>query len=447
MKYFSPKIALKREVARQRLRNLEAASRKPRLSGWNTENSRQISGLDTKTIRDRSRYLTRNNPFGSRALEVYSTYICGNGIKPYATRENQRSTKHDDLLKFWADSSQIDVRGVNNLYGLQTLIIKHLVRDGEVFVQKVLTRDKFPLKIKVIDTDFLDRGKNNSKTKDGIEFDKHGKPLAYYFFTEDTKTGFQSKSKRVPASEIIHVINQDDNSLAPRPFLTPAVVRLYDLDLYEDYELQKQKLAALFCGVMREIEPTDYADDVDIQQMEPGQIIKAPPGMSVDFSSPPSLENYEEYIRRSCMTIATALSIPYNLLASDWSESNYSSLKACYLSWFRFIEQKQNIFVTQFCDKLFDWFLESCELVNIDIKGVRAIWSLPKKDILDPQKEFQANEIGLKNNILSLKQILRERGEDPDEVFREISETNKELKELGIYKTQQEEGDDWIEEE
>jgi capsid protein len=190
---------------------------------------------------------------------------------------------------------------------------------------------------------------------------------------------------------------------------------------------------------MREIEPTEIADHTNIKELEAGSIIKAPPGFSVDFSTPPSVEGYSDYIRQANLTIATALSIPYSLLASDWSESNYSSLKACYLSWFRYVEQKQNIFVTQFCNKLFKWYLESCELTGFDIKGVKAIWALPKKDILDLQKELNAYETGLKNNIFSLKQILRERGNDPDEFLTEIADTQKQLQELGIKQQEEEE--------
>ena len=444
----SPNRALKRRAARFKLRQFEAASRKPRLSTWNTEPKKSLSPLDLQTIRERSRYLTDNNPLGARALEVYGTYIIGNGIVPHATKKGKRSTEHDELLKEWADSTEIDIQGFNNLYGLQALIIKHLVRDGEAFCQKIITRDSnFPLKIKIIDTEFLDRSRNDNRIKNGIELDKHGKPLAYYFFSSDPRNDYKAKSKRIAASEIIHIINQDDCSLSPKPFLAPAVVRMYDLDLYEDFELQKQKLSSLFCGVMREIEPTEYSENAEIKEMEAGQIIKAPPGFSVDFSSPPALDNYEAYMRRSCMTVATALSIPYNLLASDWSESNYSSLKACYLSWFRFIEQKQNIFITQFCDKLFSWFLESCELKGYEAKAIKAIWALPKKDILDPQKEFLANEIGLRTNVLSLKQVLRERGEDPDEILNEIAETKKELIDLGITTEEAQQEDDWTEED
>ena len=434
-KYFSPKTALKRTSVKLRLRQLEAASRKPRLANWGTDTKKETSALDLKTIRDRSRYLINNNPLGARALEVYSTYIIGNGITPHAVKNGKQNILHNKKLKAWVNTTNIDIQGINNLYGLQTILIKHLVRDGEVFCQKIMTQDsEFPLKIKIIEASFLDRNKNDKKTKSGIDLDKHGKPLAYWFVAPEGDS-----SKRISADSIIHIINQDDNSLNPKPFLTPAIVRMNDLDLYQDFELQKQKLSSLFCGIMREIEPTEIADHTNIKELEAGSIIKAPPGFSVDFSTPPSVEGYSDYIRQANLTIATALSIPYSLLASDWSESNYSSLKACYLSWFRYVEQKQNIFVTQFCNKLFKWYLESCELTGFDIKGVKAIWALPKKDILDLQKELNAYETGLKNNIFSLKQILRERGNDPDEFLTEIADTQKQLQELGIKQQEEEE--------
>lgn len=444
IEYFAPRSALKRRSAKLRLRSIEAASRKPRIAHWGAHEKTKIDYKDIKTLRERSRHLTNNNPLGARALEIYATYIVGNGIIPHAMKNQKRSKTQDELLKKWADTTQIDIQNVNNLYGLQSLIIKHLVRDGEAFCQKILTReDKFPLKIKIIDAEFLDRSKHDKKTRNGVEYDNHGRPSAYWFFSSDPRDGFNIRSKKIPASDILHVINQDDSTLTPRPFLTAAMVRMYDLDLYQDFELQKQKLSSLFCGILREIEPTDYGETESIKELEAGSIIKAPPGFSVDFSDPPAVDGYSDFVRQSNMTIATALSIPYSLLASDFSESNYSSLKACYLSWFRFVEQKQNLFITQFCDNLFNWFLEACELKNIPIKGVKAIWSKPKKDILDVQKELTAYETGLRNNIFSLKEILRERGEDPDEVLEEISNTNKQLEYLGIKQYEKEE--EWIE--
>ena len=68
------------------------------------------------------------------------------------------------------------------------------------------------------------------------------------------------------------MINQDDATLTPKPFLTPAMVRMYDLDLYQDFELQKQKLSSLFCGILREIEPTDYGETDSIKELEADNI-------------------------------------------------------------------------------------------------------------------------------------------------------------------------------
>jgi len=53
------------------------------------------------------------------------------------------------------------------------------LRDGEAFCQKIITKDgDFPLKLKIIDADFLDRGRNDNRTKKGIELDKHERPLS-----------------------------------------------------------------------------------------------------------------------------------------------------------------------------------------------------------------------------------------------------------------------------
>ena len=83
IEYFAPRSALKRKAAKLRLRGVEAASRKPRIAHWGAHEKTKIDAKDIKTLRERSRHLTNNNPLGSRALEIYSTYIIGNGIIPH----------------------------------------------------------------------------------------------------------------------------------------------------------------------------------------------------------------------------------------------------------------------------------------------------------------------------------------------------------------------------
>ena len=47
-------------------------------------------------------------------------------------------------------------------------------------------------------------------------------------------------------------------------------------------------------------------------------------------------------------------------------------------------------------------------------------WSTPGTPWIDPQKEAQANQILLENNLISHSEIIRATGRDPAKVFKEI---------------------------
>jgi len=59
-------------------------------------------------------------------------------------------------------------------------------------------------------------------------------------------------------------------------------------------------------------------------------------------------------------------------------------------------------------------------------------WAMPKVDLVDPLKDIMATKEGLRGGLQSLSAAIRERGDDPGAVFREIADERARLKELGI---------------
>ena len=107
----------------------------------------------------------------------------GQGIKPHAfLPSGEKSKRHEEALKRWADTTECDAEGRTNLYGLQALAVRHLVRDGEALIQKIITRDSVPLRLRVLSCDHIDSAKSNQNTSDGIERKKDGSISAYWIF-------------------------------------------------------------------------------------------------------------------------------------------------------------------------------------------------------------------------------------------------------------------------
>jgi len=61
-----------------------------------------------------------------------------------------------------------------------------------------------------------------------------------------------------------------------------------------------------------------------------------------------------------------------------------------------------------------------------------ATWQPRRWQWLDPLKDMQAKILGVDNRVQSLSSVIRDRGEDPDDVFQEIAEEKEKMKALKI---------------
>jgi lambda family phage portal protein len=105
-------------------------------------------------------------------------------------------------------------------------------------------------------------GGNGNQIRCGIEFDKIGRRVAYHFYRkhpgDTTDQSGKGEIVRVPASEILHLYRpQRPGQIRGVPWISPALVKLYLLDQYDDAELDRKKVAALFAGFITKNAPED----------------------------------------------------------------------------------------------------------------------------------------------------------------------------------------------
>jgi len=117
-------------------------------------------------------------------------------------------------------------------------------------------------------------------------------------------------------------------------WLAPVLLRLHELDVYEDAQLARQKVAALFAGFI--YDATGGAAGLDGTAtngvletgLEPGTLKVLPPGYDVKFSAPAEVGDSVNFIKLQLRSIAAGLGVPDYLVTGDLSEANYSSLRA-----------------------------------------------------------------------------------------------------------------------
>jgi len=452
----SPQTALSRARARVALnfvskRFFEGASKGRRTDGWKTPSTSAASEIAAASapLRDRARDLVRNNSFAAKGLQVIVSNTIGYGIRAQIKSASGRGL--DPLIgawKNWAETTACDYHGRKDYYGLQAQVMRTVAESGEALVVRqrlASSAQEIPLAVKILEPDFIDTRKQDSRTIDGIQFDESGKVTGYWLWEKhpgDTALSnfYQTislKSTLVPASDIIHVFREDRaGQIRGVSWFAPVVIPLRELDEYMDASIVKQKVAACFAAFIHDIEPTGGDDDQTqslSEKLEPGGMEVLPPGKEISFANPPSVSEFDPFTRTLLRAVATGMGIPYEALTGDYSQVNFSSGRMGWLEFQRAIEAwRWQMFIPQFCGPLSQWFLEAAQLRGIKLNGAFFVHTPPSREMIDPNSETNAIINGVRAGIKSLPEAIRELGFDPDTVLNEIEEFNKKLDAKGI---------------
>jgi lambda family phage portal protein len=205
-------------------------------------------------LRDRARDLVRNNAYAARAIDVKGSNTIGVGI----TAE----VKNRKLAKRWETFAQTcDADGKLDLYGLQSLVERCRMESGEVLIRRVpsqMVTGGVAMKLRVLEPDYIDNARDGvsaetgNQIRGGIEYDAFGTPLAYYLHRQHPGDSWataayrrDTTSVRVDADEIIHVFRkQRAGQTRGVTDFAPVMLRMRDLDDYDDAEVMRKKIEA-----------------------------------------------------------------------------------------------------------------------------------------------------------------------------------------------------------
>ncbi|MGL5631738.1 MAG: phage portal protein, partial [Azovibrio sp.] len=238
-----------------------------RALAWQVGNPGAVAALafTQNELRAKSRDLVRRNVWAAAGVEAFVANAIGTGIKPQSMIQD--AELRETLHCLWSDwSEEADAAGLTDFYGLQTLACRALLEGGEVLVR---LRYRYPedgltvgLQLQVLEPEHLPLTLNmelasGNVVRSGIEFDRLGRRVAYHLYRSHPGEGGLSPMSgtgdmeivRVPASEIIHLFRPlRPGQIRGEPWLTRALVKLNELDQYDDAELVRKKTAAMFAG-------------------------------------------------------------------------------------------------------------------------------------------------------------------------------------------------------
>ncbi len=418
----------------------------------------------------RARYLALNNGYANNAVEGFATNVVGAGITPSFTLQNKALKKKvTTLFKQWTDEA--DAEGLTDFYGLQRRVAREMFIAGEVFVRlrtrRPSDRLSVPLQLQILPSEMLPINRdvaiepaNGNTVRQGIEFDAIGRRVAYHFFRQhpgDQHFGAMAgvETVRVPATEVVHLIDPvDAGQLRGVSKLAPAIVKLFLLDIYDDAELDRKKIAAMHAlfittpGNPEDAMPTDEGDGYSSAaersfDLQPGMIAALEPGEQIQTSSPAdSGATYEPFRYRTLLQISAALGIPYTVLTGDMMKANYSNTRASLVEFRRRVEAFQfGVVIFLFCRGVLARWMDLAQLSgalalpSYDVRRREYLtqsWLPPKFDWVDPWKDAKAEIEQINNGLKSRSMAIAERGYDAEEVDEQIKADRDREARLGL---------------
>jgi lambda family phage portal protein len=434
----------------------DAAGMGRRIKGWNPPSSgpqRAVEGL--QRIRDRARDTTRNDWAGESGIQKWATNLVGFGITPRWT--DKKFTK---IWKAWCPKADAD--GVLDAYGMQTLGVRSWLASGEVFLRR-RPRDlslplHAPVQVQLIESDFCPVFDATTYAgmpaghviKQGIEFNRFGRRIAYWMYREHpgdrsiSLTPTSTDLIRVSASDISHVFEPSrPGQLRGVSSLAPILVKLRSSMDFEDAVLDRQKLANLFTMFITRQMPPNWAD-INIDPMtglpkfydakgnilvglEPGTSQELQPGEDVKFANPPeSGTSYPDYMRTTHMGTAAGQGLPYEFFSGDIRDVSDRTLRVVVNEFRRFARQRQwQIVIPMICNPMTRWLAEAAALKGliraseVDRMAVPA-WSPEGWEYIHPVQDVEGKLKARDGGLTSTSQLISERGDDPEEVLAQI---------------------------
>lgn len=400
----------------------------------------------------RARYLAVNNPLAASAVEAWVSALIGTGIKAQSAHDDAGLREALNVgFEAWTDHADAD--GTADLYGLQALMARRLVIDGEAFAVLVHDHDG-RARIRLIDAEQVDASLTRPTTDggrivQGVELDATGTRIAYWILPERPGLAFDALAltpRRIDARDVIHLFKPETpGQVRGVSWFAPVMLRLADLDGWRDAQLMRQKTAAMLAGFITSADvsgaPMEGENDGMgnlVGGLEPGTLKFLDPGQSITFSSPANIGvEVIDFANITEREIAVGLGLPAHVLTGNLSDTNYSSARAGLIEWRRRVEALQHgLIAFQALRPIWNRWAATEVLsgrVQTTVEAAQAVrWIVPKQAWVDPAKDVQAEIDAITAGLMSRREAVASRGYDIERLDAEIAADNARAGALGL---------------
>ena len=490
---FSPAAGLRRAVTRTQLEYMAgpvtktSASTKGTLGNWFGKRVNRFAEERERVITtDRAADLVANNGHATSIIESTALNVVGGaGLTPQSrpnfkrlgiTEEQANDIADQAEYAFTEWSKQADAEGESHFSDLQYQTIYSLLMNGESLTlpvqMEVGANRTYSFALQLLDNRRLRTPRNlisDPNIRDGIKLGNHCERLSYFIANPDdgklTTNLSSNVFEEIPAwrghrRNVYHVFHKKSAEQVRGVSILSPVVKLFrDYDDYMDFELVGAILAAsfpVFIETPPGEDPIEYTGDSvpdgnapgakRITEVTPGTITYGTQGQvpHVMQSTRPG-NSFPVFVETLLRAIGAATGLPYEVVAKDFSKTNYSSARAAMLEAYRIFQLYQSILINHHNQPIWDAVFEEAWLRGQivlpagapDFYQARAAytnccWTPPKRGTIDPVKEVAAGKEAIISNMLTLADWYAEQGKDYEEELRQISRERKLMKKLDL---------------
>ena len=420
----------------------------------------EIKG-NMRLLRARARELSRNNPVAKSYLKLLTANVLGEkGIGYQAQVRNNSgdlnkpfNDKIEDAWSEWGKKGNCTVDGKISFRALQSLVLKNIATDGEVFVRMVRGfNNKHRFAIQLFDADQVDHlfsrfaSKQENEIRMGIEVDEWGRPVAYHVnLKHPSDLGGSLIRTRIPADQMLHLYDPERvNQTRGITWYHPCMFEMRMLGGYVEAELVAARTGAAKMGFLETLDASGFVEpnpDAKYRlEAQPGVIEQLPPGMKFSQWNPDHPANaFEMFVKAMLRFIASSLGVSYNALASDLQGVNYSSMRSGMLIERDQWRMLQSFMKEQMLQPIFESWISMALLSGALVLDSRdpsrfctGKWEPRGWMWVDPLKDVQAGILGIGAGLTNRDKLIAEQGGDYEEVFEQLSAENKLAKSLNL---------------
>lgn len=310
--------------------------------------------------------------------------------------------------------------------------------------------------------------RSDAAVRQGVQLAPDGKPAGYWIAMpkgDRPLSGLSSAEFRFAPRKIAHRWGCMHRFRAELPeavrgesVISPALKQFRDMADYVDYELVGALIASSFT-VFLELSGDGMGNIPGLRpqsgqpgqfayypELMPGNVLAGPVGYKPHIlSSNRPAPSFEAFYTRLLRSAAASTGQPYEIVAKDFSKTNYSSARAALLEVWKLHTLYQDWFIRSYLQQIWIMVLEEAWLRGMLTVPAGApdfyeavpawascIWTRPPRGNVDPVKEREADNLGLDNLTETRSALCASRGLDFEDTVRTRAREDKIMRRYGV---------------